>query len=138
MPLSDEEQRLLAQLEKSLTEDDPKLAHLMRGSEPRGLGSSRHLVLGVLGFAAGLALLVIGIETHWLVSVAGFIVMAAAAAVGLGLLPLGRTSSPSQKPGSKQHSTASARTGRTTKANGSGSVMDKFEERWRKRQNDGR
>ncbi|MGJ6981042.1 DUF3040 domain-containing protein [Aestuariimicrobium soli] len=132
MALSDEEQRLLAQLEKSLAEDDPKLAHLMRGNEPRTGGRTRnprHLVAGVLGCVVGLALLVLGIETHWVVSVVGFVVMAASAAVGLGLLNTGR---PAASPGSgapKQRATAKA---------SSASVMDKFEERWRKRQNEGR
>lgn len=131
MALSEEEQRLLAQLEKSLAEDDPKLAHLMRGTEHRGMAARnpRHVVMGVIGFTIGLALLVLGIETHWSVSVAGFVVMAASTAVGLGLVAGGRPSDQPKVGAPKQKATAKA---------GSASVMDKFEERWRKRQNEGR
>lgn len=132
MALSDEEQRLLAQLEMSLAEDDPKLAHLMRGSEPRGgvtQRNPRHMVAGVLGCLVGLVLLVLGFETHWVVSVVGFVVLAAAAAIGLGLLNTGRPAASPHSGTPKPRATAKA---------GSASVMDKFEERWRKRQNEGR
>ena len=129
MALSDEEQRLLAQLEQSLAEDDPKLAHLMRGSRVRPTRGYRHLVAGGIGFLVGLTLLVLGIQTHWTVSVAGFVVMAASAASGLGLLP--------SRSGPRQHHHTPKQQA-AAKAAPSGSMMDKFEERWRKRQDEGR
>lgn len=163
MALSDEEQRLLAQLEKSLADDDPQLAHLMRGTRPRPQRNPKHVVAGVLGFVIGLTLLVLGMQTHWSVSVVGFVIMAASAAIGLGLLTSGRGA---ESPTADERAKATAKsgagkktaaggsgrtpsagpspsgrgsTGRGTSTEGSGSsMMDRFEERWRKRQDEGR
>lgn len=75
MPLSEHEQRLLEQMERQLYADDPKLASTLRGSG-RSLRSRHRLLLGVLGVAGGLALLVAGVASQfWWLGVAGFLVM---------------------------------------------------------------
>lgn len=76
MALSEQEQRLLDQLEASLAADDPSLARTLRGdaSTQRLLPPRRTGVL-VLGFLVGLAGLVGGMQVHPVVSVLGFVAM---------------------------------------------------------------
>lgn len=82
MALSEQEQRLLEQLEAALAADDPKLASTLRGSHPRKLHRRRAAVAG-LGFIIGLGVLVGGIQITWIVSVIGFVVMLASTVVVL-------------------------------------------------------
>lgn len=96
MSLSDEEQRLLAQLEASLAADDPHLARTMRGSAPRQV--RHHLAIGcVLAFLLGLAGLVAGVEIHPLIGVLGYVLM-------VGAVVMGRESvQPAQQAGTARH-----------------------------------
>ena len=129
MALSDEEQRLLAQMEAALAAEDPKLVNAMRGTGVRRVHRRRAAVAGV-GFFVGLALLVAGISVHPVLSVLGFVVMVAAAVIAIY---------------SWQHvgsGVDQARTpDRATSAQGSRAgdgqgFMDKMEERWRKRRDE--
>ncbi len=75
MPLSDEEARLLHQLEQSLAAEDPDFASTLRGS--KFMAHNRRVAVGaVLGFIAGLVLLFAGAVTAqtWL-GVVGFVAM---------------------------------------------------------------
>ena len=84
MALSEEEQRLLEQLEASLAADDPKLAQTLGSSStPRQIHGRRATLAGVL-FVVGLVLLVVGMQTSWAVSVIGFIAMLVATVIALG------------------------------------------------------
>ncbi len=75
MPLSEHEQKLLEQLEKQLHEDDPKFANSMASDQGR-TWSTRHVVIGVLGALAGIALLLVGVTfQNIFVGVLGFVVM---------------------------------------------------------------
>jgi hypothetical protein len=81
MPLSDHEQRMLDQIESALYAEDPKFASSVRGGTLRA-PSARRRIQGGLLFAAGLALLVLGIPlytsiSHFflVVSIIGFVVM---------------------------------------------------------------
>ncbi len=78
MPLSEHEQRLFEQIERSLAED-PKFASAVRASDPR-FHARRRLLVAAGVIIAGLALLVYGavIKTPPL-AVAGFVVMLASA-----------------------------------------------------------
>ena len=82
MALSEEEQRLLDQMEAALAAEDPKLVNAMRGTGLRRLHRRRAAVAGV-AFFGGLTLLVLGISWHWILSVIGFCVMVAAAVTGI-------------------------------------------------------
>ncbi|MEV6710305.1 DUF3040 domain-containing protein, partial [Micromonospora wenchangensis] len=77
MPLSEHEQRLFEQIERSLAED-PKFASAVRASDPR-FHTRRRLLVAAGVVVVGLALLVYGavIKTPPL-AVAGFVVMLAA------------------------------------------------------------
>ncbi|WP_345713117.1 DUF3040 domain-containing protein, partial [Kineococcus glutinatus] len=75
MPLSDHEQRLLEQMERALSADDPKFASAMRGSH-RAQTARRRLLVGGAALVAGLVLLVIGVATpNVVVGVVGFVIM---------------------------------------------------------------
>lgn len=75
MPLSENEQRLLEQMERALYAEDPKFASALQGSSLRERYRRRALIASV-GFVAGVALLMTGLVTQVLpVSILGFVVM---------------------------------------------------------------
>ena len=80
VPLSEHEQRLLDEIEQALYAEDPKFASAVRSarSRPR-LRSS--LLTSVLGIAAGLALVLVGLlATIIVLSVVGFVLLVASCA----------------------------------------------------------
>lgn len=83
MPLSEEELRLLEQMERALTEEDPKFASTLRGTTLRN-AARRHAVLAGLGFALGIGVLMTGVITrYWAVGIVGFVIMLGCATIGL-------------------------------------------------------
>ena len=136
MALSEEEQRMLAQLEAALAADDPKLASTLRGTTRGRLQRRRTAVAGI-GFFIGLGLLLIGMQSHWLVSVLGFVVMFAAAVVAVTAW---RAPSPSPEGDAPDHAPAGThpqQPGRSDQRSSDKNFMDKIEERWRRRQDEG-
>ncbi len=121
MPLSDEEARLLHQLEQSLAADDPDFASTLRGSKLLAK-SKRVATLSIVGFLTGLGLLFGGVVTKstWL-GVLGFVVM-------LGAVYIFVTAGRSGFGGSAELSRPSAA------PKPSGSFVDRMEERWHRRQ----
>lgn len=119
MPLSDEEARLLHQLEQSLAAEDPDFASTLRGSKLLAK-SKRVAAASAVGVLAGLGLLFFGAVTArtWL-GVLGFVVMLAA--VYLFVIA-----------GRKGFGAATDRPAVSPKA--SGSFVDRMEERWQRRQ----
>jgi len=122
MALSEEEQRLLDQLEASLAADDPDLAQKF-GAKPARQARGGRLALCVVGFILGLAALVGGITLGWVLSVLGFVVMLASAA--LMLMPA-RTVRPVVDKPVQAHAEAAA-----------GGFMDRLGERWSQRRDQG-
>src|SRR4051795_11100635 len=127
MALSEEEERLLHQMEAALAAEDPKLSHTLSGRGSRRVHRRRAAVAGV-GFFAGLALLILGMSTNIFFSVLGFVVMLAAAITAIY---------------SWQHvNDAPSDTGRTDRpktpqsAPNAQGFMDRMEERWRKRRDE--
>lgn len=119
MPLSDEEARLLHQLEQSLAAEDPDFASTLRGSKLLA-ASKRLAVLSAVGFLAGLGILFAGAVTArtWL-GVVGFVVMIAAAYLFV-TMNRQRLGAPGQRPASVARSNSS--------------FVDRMEERWQRRQ----
>ncbi|MDH4160274.1 MAG: DUF3040 domain-containing protein [Actinomycetota bacterium] len=134
MPLSDHEQQLLAQMERALYADDPKLASTLRGA--RGSGHDRRrIVVGAVGLVAGVGLLIGGVSSQaWPLGVVGFLVMLGAAWVASsgwqtkGVAQAEPTAAPTAQPG--------AAPSRPAKAPRSG-FMRRIEQRWDRRR-DGR
>ena len=77
MPLSENEQRLLEQMERALYAEDPKFASAMRGANRRP-GSARRLILGGASIILGLFVLVFGVSSQQYevpLGVLGFVLM---------------------------------------------------------------
>ena len=131
MPLSEEEQRLLQQMEQALAAEDPKFASALRGSTLRAR-SRRHALLAGAGFVLGVVTLMLGaVLARTPVAVAGFITMVATAYlfVILWRRAQGSTAQPEvpRSPSRRPSSTSTPR---------SGSFMERMEERWRRRRDD--
>jgi hypothetical protein len=76
MPLSEHEQRILAEIERRLLEEDPKFAHQVGSSFRAHLG--RRLKLAVAGFVLGLIVVISStFFENVAVGVAGFVIMLA-------------------------------------------------------------
>ena len=140
MPLSEEELRLLEQMERALSAEDPKFASTLRGHSLRRAAQRRAALAGV-GFFAGLGLLMAGVITSlWALGIVGFLVMLGAAFVGLTALrgrPL--ATHPTGHPAGSRNAHGftvfdGGRSGRGRgPARSSGSFMEKVEARWRRR-----
>jgi ferric-dicitrate binding protein FerR (iron transport regulator) len=128
VPLSEEELRLLEQMERALVADDPKLASTMRGTTLRA-SARRRALIAALAFVVG---------------VVGFVVMLVSAYVALSSWrgqhrtpePT-RTTEPGAHPsfsvidGGRSSRKRSLRGSRSSSSHGS--MMERFEERWRRR-----
>ena len=141
MPLSEEELRLLEQMERALVAEDPKFASTLRGTRMRQ-HARRQMVGGILVFLVGVALLMSGAVLQIIpLGIFGFVVMLASAYFtltswrgqrgaafqpdsaqptpdqGLRVVQGGKARRPSKQPKVQKH----------------GSMMERLEERWRRR-----
>jgi hypothetical protein len=90
VPLSEDEQRILSEIEQKLYETDPALAHEV-GSTTVYTASVRRLKWSVLLFVVGVAVMIFTLSVHFMVSFTGFVVMLVAALVfSKNLRALGR------------------------------------------------
>lgn len=138
MPLSENEQRLLEQMERALYAEDPKFASSLRGKDPRS-NFRRRILLAAFGFIVGIVLLMTGLVGKVpAVSVVGFLLMlscaffavtsyrAVTAAAQLGVVdPSGVRRAPATGSGG----------GRRPKTHGPG-FMARMEERWNRRRDE--
>jgi hypothetical protein len=74
VPLSEHEQRILAELEESLSKEDPRFAKNVRETTVYS-HSGRRVRWGVVGFIAGLALLLLTFSHSVLAGLAGIAIM---------------------------------------------------------------
>lgn len=140
MPLSEEELRLLEQMERALSEEDPKFASTLRGTTQR-LAARRRAILAGVAFAAGIAVMMGGaVSGYWPVGVAGFVVMLGSATVLLSALRGQRAG------GTDPHVAAhpsgfgvidGGRGRRTRGGRSSSGFMDTLQARWRRRRERG-
>ncbi|HET9422437.1 MAG TPA: DUF3040 domain-containing protein [Nocardioides sp.] len=140
MPLSEEELRLLEQMERALVEEDPKLASTLRGTSLRRSARRRAILAGLV-FVVGVAVLMTGaIAQLWYVGIVGFVIMLGSATVALGSIR--GQSAGNAEPRATDHSSGftvieGGRPSRTRKtrnrATSSSSFMERMEERWRRR-----
>jgi hypothetical protein len=147
VPLSEEELRLLEQMERALVEEDPKFASTLRGTSLRRSARRRAIFAGV-AFLAGVTILMAGaISKLPPVGIAGFVVMLGSATVALTAMKGQQTPTVPADPRSAMHPSRGftvidggrsqrPRRQRRTSA-GSGSFMERMEERWRRRRESG-
>ncbi len=134
MPLSDEEQRLLQQMEQALADEDPKFASTLRGSSLRAR-LRRTVIASAACFVAGVAVLMFGVILPMTaVSVAGFVLMLASAYLFVTAWRRGGEVSADEapQPGGPHRQRAEAPSPRP-----SASFLDRMEERWRRRRDEG-
>lgn len=135
MPLSEEEQRLLEQMEQALVAEDPKFASALRGSALVAR-SRRHAILAVLGFLVGVAALMIGaISALTVVAVVGFVLMLTSAYVFVTAWR--RVQQGGEEASSPQQSAAGGEKPASRRSRSHGSFIERMEERWRRRREDG-
>ncbi len=154
MPLSEHEQRQLEQIEQALYREDPKFGRLVRSSDPR-VHYKRKLAQALIGIVVGAGLLAAGVVTRRVYlepAGAAILVLSVAWAVvswrrhlarvrparpkpkarpgpgGSG--PGGSAQSRSAQSRSAQSRSGRSRSGRTRRAR----MMERMEERWRRRQ----
>jgi hypothetical protein len=122
VPLSDHEQRLLDEIEQALYAEDPKFAASVRSARTRSR-TRRSALLCVLGVAAGLALVLVGLIANLVVlSVIGFVLLVGACGYAVQLLH-GRNRGSASGSGSPR-------------APRQGGIKDRMEERLRRRFDD--
>lgn len=130
MPLSENEQRLLEQMERALYAEDPKFASAMRGAARRA-GAGRRLLLGAGAIVVGLVLLVVGMVQQpgvlaVMFGVLGFVFMLAGTAYAVSDK---RRRGPSGVVGAS----GKVRPAGGTTRRRQGSFMQRLEERWDRR-----
>jgi hypothetical protein len=142
VPLSEEELRLLEQMERALVAEDPKLASTLRGTTLRRNARRRSFFAAGV-FVVGVAVLMTGaVIQNTVVGIVGFVVMLGSAYVALtswrgqskaaeeaAKAPPERRGSFSVVEGGK----SKKRFSRNKAPRSSQSMMDRFEERWRRR-----
>jgi Protein of unknown function (DUF3040) len=74
MPLSDEEQKILKQIEEQFYEHDPKFAQQVGSTSLYRHGLSR-VRLAAAGLVAGMVFLVATLQVHYLLAFVGFLAM---------------------------------------------------------------
>ena len=138
MPLSEEEQRLLEQMEQALYAEDPRFASVLQGEDLR-IRYRRRLIVAVLGFVAGIAMLMSGLVLYQgspnlvsiLVSVLGFVVMLVSVLVGVSAYrrtPHDGQGSQTFVPPSNVSPISAGRRKR--------GLMERVEERWQRRRDE--
>lgn len=135
VPLSEHEQRQLEQIEQALYSEDPKFVHTVRSSDPR-VHYKRRAFQAVAGFVLGVGLLLGGVISQYIwIWVAGFVVM-----LGCSMWALSswrHINGMSVALGIARPKATSRRRklgrGRAPRAG----LMERLEERWRRRQEGG-
>jgi hypothetical protein len=124
VPLSEHEQRLFDQIERSLAED-PKFASAVRSTDPR-FHARRRIIVAIFAVVVGIAVLVVGVaQKEILIGVGGFVIMLGA--MGFGIQAFRRGRHPELR---SVGGTATRRTGGSPRR---GSIIDRLEDRWRNR-----
>lgn len=145
MPLSEEELRLLEQMERALVAEDPKFASTLRGTTLRQAARRRALLAGFV-FAIGVAVLMAGaISGWWWIGIVGFVIMLVSATAALTAVR-GRQRAASGEATVTDHPSgfgvveggrARGRRGRSRSTGSHSSFMERMEARWRRRRERG-
>ena len=128
MPLSDNEQRLLEQMERALYAEDPKFASAMRGANRRP-GAARRLAIGGTGIVLGLVVLVFGVAQESIpIGVLGFVCMLGGTAYAV--------SSQRRGPLGVVSAAGTVRPPAKSTARNKSSFMERLEQRWDRRKDE--
>lgn len=150
MPLSEEELRLLEQMERALAAEDPKFVSTLQGRTLRRVARMRIVAASVV-FLGGLAMLMGGTVTAlWWLGALGFLVMLASATVGLAAwrghrvaddrraaAPAGAFDHDEQPHRFEVLDGGRARKPRRSRVRKQGTFMQRLEQRWQHRREHG-
>ena len=150
MALSEREQQMLDEMEQALYAEDPRFASSMKGGSAT-TEQKRRRIIGGVGAAAGLAIVILGVSTSIWVGVAGFAVIVASLAVALAparettslhvVADDGTLASPKKAERGPRIPGKGTTKGRPRQRAGrspsSGSFMQRLEERWGRRRQQG-
>jgi hypothetical protein len=143
VPLSEHEQRQLEQIEQALYSEDPKFVHAVRSSDPR-VHYKRRAVQAVAGFVLGVGLLLGGVISQYIwVGVAGFVVMLVCSMWALTSYRHINAMSTAAGFGRPRRSKRARRRQQRQQGKAAGirvaqpGMMERLEERWRRRQEGG-
>jgi Flp pilus assembly protein TadB len=131
VPLSEHEQRQLEQIEQALYREDPKFGRLVRSSDPR-VHYKRKLVQAFIGILIGVGALVAGVVTHRV-----YLLAAGAAVLALSLIwavVSWRRHVARVRPARARASQPRAAGPPATRPGWRARLMERMEERWRRRQ----
>ncbi|MEO3783478.1 DUF3040 domain-containing protein [Actinocorallia sp. B10E7] len=134
MPLSEHEQRLLEQIERELYAEDPKFAHAVRTTNPQS-HYKRQIIKAALGLVVGISVLMAGLVVSKgtlsvAISVTGFLVMLASGVWAL--------SSWKRMTGiGGDYDSGRSGGGRAPRRQQQSGFMNRLEERWRRRTEEG-
>jgi hypothetical protein len=136
VPLSEHEQRQLEQIEQELYREDRRLVRLVRSSDPR-VHYRRRVVLALAGLALGAAMIAAGIVLHLIpqLAIAGFVLMLLSGIWALSSWHQMATVALGDAPRGKRRRSRRARRGRPAAARAT--MMERLDERWRRRQEGG-
>jgi threonine/homoserine/homoserine lactone efflux protein len=128
VPLSEEEQRLLEQMEEALAAEDPKFVSALRGASARS-HHKRLTIVAVFGFVVGIAILMTGaVLANTYIAVPGFVVMLGCAY--LALVHIRHMNDPDVP-----DNVTPIGKGKASMPRQSG-FMNRMEDRWRRRRDD--
>ena len=134
MPLSEHEQRQLEQIEQALYREDRRLARLVRSSDPR-VHYKRRVAEALFGLAAGAAMIAAGIVLAIIgLAVAGFVVLLLCGIWALNSWRQAATVALGAASGSGPAGKRRSRRSRRAKSAPRGSLGERIDERWRRRQ----
>jgi len=138
VPLSEHEQRQLEAIEQALYKEDRRLGRLVKSSDPR-VHYRRRVVQAACGFVVGIAMVAVGAvlsqSWHIWLFVGGFVVMLLC---GIWALSNWRHMSGVTLSVVGGAGSRSGRRRRNRGRPGRTPMMERFEERWRRRQEGGR
>jgi hypothetical protein len=136
VPLSEHEQRLLEQMERALYAEDPKFATSLR-SASAGKASRGRAALGVLVLLGGVTFLMLGAILPLIpLGVAGFVIMIIGATLTYLGLRGGSAPATAAAEGEAAPGADAGPAPRRAPKQSSG-FMDRLEDRWRKRRDEG-
>jgi hypothetical protein len=126
VPLSEHEQRQLEQIEQALYAEHPRLARAMRAKDPK-VHYRRRVIEAAIGFLLGVGMVVAGIilKHNWLAG-AGFAVLLVSSIWAIA--------SYRRMAGMLMDRTRRRERKSAAKAAASSGLMERIEERWRRRQ----
>ena len=133
MELSDQERKLLEQLEASLKAEDPTFAETLSGRGQVRIHRRRAAIAG-LAFLVGVVALLGGIPIHPAVSIVGFAVMLAGAIVGINSWQRVQDEPDPAKPASNGNDGNDDSGATQARPSSSQDFMARLEEQWKKRQ----